>query len=749
MSLTVTLRRSPFIFAFLLACLPMFAGCNRDGGTGPDDPIVLSSTSARPFAVVEVRGLPSAYATNEQFVLRVGTQAALMLFDSAAGLHRFVIPFMAPGPADVVIPAADRARERTVSLQVLAPMFIGGSPEAAIAEMNGLLDSVQVQTALSMGELNAVVDSTLYGRLEESVHLTEVLQDELAELSPADQREVAALLSEQAPVIRELVGLASQSLAALRDQPETLTSPGGGASVAPGPARATFASSTGLVTTCRQHVAFMERLDAISTALTVASITAGTAAVVPSPASPALAVVTLVMLRVTTIADIAVIAAKSTPFLLDPNGLRLEVSPARIPHDGGQGVMRAWVHRRAAGEVWGTAVGQAMGLGKVFERLTELRAIRQLIRSDQIRGVLRELGLESTLAVSLSQLDGALAEYTRRASGNLVREIPATFDGVQFTAGQSSRWLFTGGASDGVRALRTTGPINTPEEPVSLGARLGGGNDCTASTSGSSPATGVNGFIIALEGTLAFTQPFPEVEVRNGSSTSITLTIRNEGRSTASGVSYQLANPARGPWSPLPWMTVAAPSGPASLGAAQSGTVRFTVSARSDAPEVGAVIPIIAVRNGQPVAAAQVVVRVVPQLSDIVVNREVSTFRIWDNAAQDGDIITVTLNGSTLVAGHSLTNAGNTYPLRYRRGRNVLVIQALNEGSSPPNTAAISFANVVRGSSTQSYGLPTGGTVQLIITYDPDATAATGTAAALPPATYLQCTAGQRGDCRP
>jgi|GEM_PF-4282802 len=727
----------------------MFLGCDSDGGTGPEEPIVLSSTSARPFAVVEVRGLPAAYATNQQLVLRVGTQPAPALFDSAAKVHRFVVPYLAPGPADVVIPAAGRSRERTVPLQILAPTFVGGSPEAAIAELNGLLDSVQVQTALSMGELSAVTDSTLYQRLEESVHLTEVLQDELAGLSPADQREVAALLSEQAPAIRELVGLASQSLAALRDQPETLTRPGAGASLAAGPARATFASSTGLVTTCRQHVAFMERLDPIANVLTAASILAATAAVVPTPAAPAFGVIALIMMRVTSIADIAVIAAKSTPFLLDPNGLRLEVSPPRIPHDGGQGVMRAWVHRRAAGEVVGTVLGQAMGLGKVSERLTELRAIRQLIRSDQIRAVIRELGLEGTLAYSLNQLDNALGEYTRRASGNFVREIPATFDGVQFTAGQSSRWLFTGGAGDGLRTLRTTGPINTPEEPVSLAARLGGGTDCTASTSGSSPAMGMNGFVIALEGTLAFTQPVPEVEVRNGSTASVAVTIRNEGRSTASAVSYQLANPATGPWSPLPWMTVTAPSGPASLGAAQSGTVRFTVSARSDAPEVGVVVPIVAIRNGQPVATAQVVVRVVPQLSDIVVNREVSTFRIWDNAAQDGDIITVTLNGSTLVAGHSLTNAGNTYPLRYRRGRNVLVIQALNEGSSPPNTAAISFANVVRGSSSQSYGLPTGGTAQLVITYDPDATATTGTAAALPPATYLKCTAGQTGDCRP
>jgi hypothetical protein len=258
MTFLTILRRSQFVSACLLACLSIFSGCDREGGTGPDDPIVLSSTSARPFAVVEVRGLPAAYATNQPVVLRVGTKTAPMLFDSVAGLHRFVVPFLAPGAAEVVIPAAGRAKERTVSLQVLAPAFTGGSPDAAIAEMNGLLDSVQVQTALSMGELSAVVDSTLYQRLEESVHLTEVLQDQMAGLSPADQREVAALISEQAPAIRELVGLVSHALAALRDQPETLTRPAWGASATSGPARATFASSAGLVTTCKQHVQFMD-----------------------------------------------------------------------------------------------------------------------------------------------------------------------------------------------------------------------------------------------------------------------------------------------------------------------------------------------------------------------------------------------------------------------------------------------------------------------------------------------------------
>jgi hypothetical protein len=737
------------LFGGLLSLLLALSAC--DDGTGPDPRVELSATTVRPYTVVEVRGLPAAYATSAAMEVRVGSEPAPLMYDSLATIHRFMVPSLPPGRADLVFPEAGGRRARNVTLQVLAPTYAGGTPDAAIAELSGLLDSMQVQTSLVMGTLSAPVDSLLYQRLEASIEVTEVLQDQIAELAPADRAEYAAMFSEQAPMIRDLVAQLSQTLAALRDQPETLTHPiAASMLVPPGTARTAFSSSRELVTTCQTHIRLLERLDQLSSVITWTGIAATAASFLVTKNAPLAGVIAITALRLGGAVDAVVIAGNLVPVLLDPDGLRLDVSPARISHDGGRGTMRAWVKRRAAGEVVGTVVGNAMGLAKVTEAFSNLRAVRALVSNDLIRNLLREIGLEGSLEASLDQLDKALSDYTRNLSGNLTREVPVTFDGIQFTSGQpSARWTFTSGAGDGVRALQTTGQISTPEETVTLVAQLGSGPDCAARTQGTNPDAGINGFKIALEGTLAFVQPIPDFEVRSGNSVTVSATIRNEGNSSVGQVTYVLGHPTYGAWSPLPWMSVTAPSGPATLAAGQTGTVRFTLTTRPDAPDVGVIIPVMAIRNGQAAAAAQIQVNVMPQLSDIVVNRQNSNFRIWDHGAQDGDIITVTLNGSTLVSGFTLTNAGSTSPISYRRGQNVLVIRAHNEGSLSPNTASISFADVVRGSPSQSYGLPTGGTAQLIITYDPDAQPSNARVTGMASLTYRRCAPGESDDCRP
>ncbi|HVH12957.1 MAG TPA: hypothetical protein VM759_07895, partial [Longimicrobium sp.] len=157
--------------------------------------------------------------------------------------------------------------------------------------------------------------------------------------------------------------------------------------------------------------------------------------------------------------------------------------------------------------------------------------------------------------------------------------------------------------------------------------------------------------------------------------------------------------------------------------------------------------PVAVLEDGKVVDNAWVRVDVRPQLSDITVNRSPSTLRLWDHSAQDGDIITVTLNGAPVASGMSLTNAGATLPVQYRRGRNVLIVRAHNEGSSSPNTAALGFANVVSGPATQTYGLLTGETTQLVITYDPNATNLDASADWLPVQVYTRCEQGSPGDC--
>jgi hypothetical protein len=151
--------------------------------------------------------------------------------------------------------------------------------------------------------------------------------------------------------------------------------------------------------------------------------------------------------------------------------------------------------------------------------------------------------------------------------------------------------------------------------------------------------------------------------------------------------------------------------------------------------------------DGSFAAVAHVPVEVTPQLTDVVVNQENSTIRLWDHEVEDGDLVTVTLNGSPLVVSHYLTNAGTIFPVDYRLGRNVLVIHALNEGNLTPNTASIGLADVVQGPNTQQYGLPTGATVQLVITYDPDALNAGVGNGALPAPTLRGCDGALERGC--
>ena len=68
------------------------------------------------------------------------------------------------------------------------------------------------------------------------------------------------------------------------------------------------------------------------------------------------------------------------------------------------------------------------------------------------------------------------------------------------------------------------------------------------------------------------------------------------------------------------------------------------------------------------------------------------TLRLWDNAAEDGDIVSVYLNEKWIIENHSLLNAGTDFTFStslLNPGSNDLVVFALNEGSSGPNTVSI------------------------------------------------------------
>jgi len=70
------------------------------------------------------------------------------------------------------------------------------------------------------------------------------------------------------------------------------------------------------------------------------------------------------------------------------------------------------------------------------------------------------------------------------------------------------------------------------------------------------------------------------------------------------------------------------------------------------------------------------------------------TIRLWDNAAEDGDIVSVYLNGNWIIENHTLLNAGTNFNFStsfLNPGANDLVVFALNEGSSGPNTVSIAI----------------------------------------------------------
>lgn len=103
-----------------------------------------------------------------------------------------------------------------------------------------------------------------------------------------------------------------------------------------------------------------------------------------------------------------------------------------------------------------------------------------------------------------------------------------------------------------------------------------------------------------------------------------------------------------------------------------------------------------------------------PNATSIPRSQSSFTIRLWDNAAEDGDIVSVYLNGQWIIENHTLTNAGNNFNFStslLNPGANDLVVFALNEGSSGPNTVSIA----INGKEVQNFkpGLLTGEAVRI------------------------------------
>jgi hypothetical protein len=76
-----------------------------------------------------------------------------------------------------------------------------------------------------------------------------------------------------------------------------------------------------------------------------------------------------------------------------------------------------------------------------------------------------------------------------------------------------------------------------------------------------------------------------------------------------------------------------------------------------------------------------------------ITSREV-TIEVWDSGTIDGDVISLIANGTTILNEFTLQGPSNKKVIKYsfaNNGFNYLLLYAHNEGSIPPNTAALSI----------------------------------------------------------
>jgi hypothetical protein len=95
---------------------------------------------------------------------------------------------------------------------------------------------------------------------------------------------------------------------------------------------------------------------------------------------------------------------------------------------------------------------------------------------------------------------------------------------------------------------------------------------------------------------------------------------------------------------------------------------------------------------------------------DVTVSQEHIDLDLQDNGQEiDGDRIRLLVNGTVILDDHTLTDEGTIINLALKKGSNQIVIRALNEGYSSPNTVYVAISHVIEGPSVQvSRGLLTG-----------------------------------------
>ncbi|SKB38135.1 hypothetical protein SAMN05660226_01041 [Parapedobacter luteus] len=86
------------------------------------------------------------------------------------------------------------------------------------------------------------------------------------------------------------------------------------------------------------------------------------------------------------------------------------------------------------------------------------------------------------------------------------------------------------------------------------------------------------------------------------------------------------------------------------------------------------------------------------------VRTEKIELEIWDQQVEDGDIISIQVNGATVADGLAVTKAGKRFGVMLKPGNNRILFRAENLGRIPPNTAAL---RITAGGQTKTFQLST------------------------------------------
>ncbi|MFT6795063.1 MAG: hypothetical protein ACJART_000194 [Maribacter sp.] len=79
---------------------------------------------------------------------------------------------------------------------------------------------------------------------------------------------------------------------------------------------------------------------------------------------------------------------------------------------------------------------------------------------------------------------------------------------------------------------------------------------------------------------------------------------------------------------------------------------------------------------------------------DLVFNSTDISVKIWDHGRQDGDIVSIYLNGSSVVTKHYLTYYKREFKIKLNPNKsNDLFLYAHNLGTSPPNTVSVEISD--------------------------------------------------------